>query len=83
MYTNSMLAGAGVIAVLMGFIWGIFAHYDKKNETRFVALRKENREAHAGIAENIKEVKADLAESIREAKADLGKRIDDLGKRSG
>ena len=83
MDTNSMLAGAGVMAMLMGFVWGMFAHYDKKNETRFATLRKENREAHTGIAENIKEVKADRAESIREAKADLGKRIDDLGKRSG
>ena len=38
---NNMLAGAGVMAVLMGFIWGVFAHHDKKNETRFAALRKE------------------------------------------
>ena len=56
-----MLAGAGIMAVLMGFIWGMFAYYDRKNENRFDTLRKENREAHAGITERVDRVLEMLA----------------------
>ena len=72
MDVNSMLAGAGIMAVLMGFIWGMFAYYDRKNESRFAAIdrknetrfadmRKENREAHAGITERVDRVLEMLA----------------------
>lgn len=55
MDVSSMLAGAGIMAVLVGFVWRMFAHYDRKTETRFDALRQENREAHASITENVRE----------------------------
>lgn len=66
MDVSSMLAGAGIMAVLVGFVWRMFAHYDRKTETRFEkfdrktetrfdALRQENREAHASITENVRE----------------------------
>ena len=57
---QGVLAGAGIMAVLMGFLWRMFAHYDRKNEGRFDALRTENREAHAGIVKNIDGVKQDV-----------------------
>ena len=57
---QGVLAGAGIMAVLMGFLCRMFAHYDRKNEGRFDTLRTENREAHAGIVKNIDGVKQDV-----------------------
>ena len=35
---QGMLAGAGLVAVLMGLIWRMFVHFDAKNESRFERL---------------------------------------------
>ena len=35
---QGVLAGAGLVAVLMGLIWRMFVHFDAKNESRFEQL---------------------------------------------
>ena len=35
---QGMLAGAGLVAVLMGLMWRMFVHFDAKNESRFKQL---------------------------------------------
>ena len=50
---QSMLAGAGIVLAVVGLIWRMFTHYDRKNETRITEIRQENREAHEGIVKRI------------------------------
>ena len=52
---QGVLAGAGLVAVLMGLFWRVFVHFDRKSDTRFEDLRRENREAHAGINQRIEQ----------------------------
>ena len=35
---QGVLAGAGLVAVLMGLMWRMFVHFDAKNESRFEQL---------------------------------------------
>ena len=58
---QGVLAGAGLVAVLMGLMWRMFVHFDAKNESRFKQLDAKsdrldakNERAHAAITENVK-----------------------------
>ena len=63
---QGVLAGAGLVAVLMGLMWRMFVHFDAKNESRIDLLDTKNERAHAAITENIKAVD-DRAERRSEA----------------
>ena len=49
---QGVLAGAGLVAVLIGLL----AHFDARNESRIEQLDTKNERAHAAISENIKAV---------------------------
>ena len=53
---QGVLAGAGLVAVLIGLLWRLFAHFDARNESRIEQLDTKNERAHAAISENIKAV---------------------------
>ena len=70
---QGVLAGAGLVAVLMGLMWRMFVHFDAKNESRFERLDAKsdrldakNERAHAAITANIQAVD-DRAERRSEA----------------
>ena len=53
---QGVLAGARLVAVLIGLLWRLFAHFDARNESRIEQLDTKNERAHAAISENIKAV---------------------------
>ena len=44
---QGVLAGAGLVAVLIGLLWRLFAHFDAKNESRIEQLDMKNERAWA------------------------------------
>ncbi len=76
MDVNSMLAGAGIMAVLMGFIWGMFAYYDRKNESRFVDIDRRNESRFVDIDRKNETRFADVRKENREAHAGITERVD-------